>query len=154
MPTRLLLALAILAVVSVGHAPAQRKKSSDVVKATAKADKPADDGKQVVTITLDIEKPWYLFANPVGNKDFEDLAIQVKVSGKQKPESVDVEYPAGEVQKNEQVGDYSIYKGTVTIKATVQRARGDTGPLDVAVQLQAYGPPCSLRPETIKLKVQ
>ena len=51
------------------------------------------------------------------------------------------------------VGDYSIYEGKVEIKATVQRAKGDIGPLEVKVKFQA----CSdvsktcLVPATVKL---
>ncbi len=50
------------------------KTSADVVKATATADKPDADGKQTVTITLNIEKPWHLYANPVEVKELLDSA--------------------------------------------------------------------------------
>ena len=42
---------------TVGSALAQAKKSDSVVKATATADKPDAQGKQTVTITLEIKKP-------------------------------------------------------------------------------------------------
>ena len=80
----------------------------------------------------------------------------VEINAKTKPESVKVEYPKGKVQKDEVVGDYSIYEGKVEIKAKVQRAKGDSSPLEVKVKFQA----CSdvsktcLVPATVKLKVE
>src|SRR5262249_51633681 len=72
------------------------KKSDAVVKADARADKPGADGQQTVTVTLDVSKPWHLYANPVGNKDLADVETTVSVAGKAKVEKV--EYPAGKVK--------------------------------------------------------
>src|SRR4051812_18969818 len=72
---------------------AQGNKSESKVKASATADKPGADGKQVVTITLDIEKGWHTYANPVGLQDLTDTQTTVTVSGKGKPEVIKIEYP-------------------------------------------------------------
>ena len=40
-------------------------------------------------------------------------------------------------KKDKVVGDYNIWEDKVDIKATVQRARGDAGELEVTVKLQA-----------------
>ena len=149
MKTRHLLALLLLAT----PAFAQGTKSDSVVKATAKADKIGDDGKQLVTITLEVDSDYYIYGNPVGNEDFDSNKTSVEVKGKHKPESVKVEYPKSELVKDTVVGDYKILKGKVTIKATVQRAKGDTGDLEVQVKLQACSKSKCLLPATIKLSV-
>ena len=147
-------ALALL-VVLAGHegtALAQAKKSDSVVKVEAKADKPDADGKQTVTITLDIEKPWHIYANQVENDDLDNAKTVVNITSKNKLENVKVTYPAGKVQK-EQTGSYKIYEGKVTIKAQLKRARGDNGPLEVTVKLQACNDKTCLFPVTIKKEV-
>ncbi len=131
-----------------------QKKSDSAVKAKATAGKIDKDGKQVVTITLEIDSKYHLYANPVGQADFADTQTTVTISGKVKPESVKVDYPAGQTKKDKTVGDYKIYKGKVTIKATVQRAKGDTGPLSAAVKVQACTETSCLLPATIKLAVE
>jgi thiol:disulfide interchange protein len=132
---------------------AQGLKSDSVVKAKATADKPVE-GKQVVTITLDIDAKYHLYANPVGNPDYEANQVSVDVKGKDKAlQSVKVDYPAGTLKKDSAVGDYKIYKGKVTIKATVQRAKGDAGALEVAIKLQACSEKACLMPATIKATV-
>jgi thiol:disulfide interchange protein len=136
---------------NAGAAPP--KRSDNVVKAKATASKLGDDGKQVLTITMEIDPKYHLYANPVGHPDFADNETTVSVTGKTKPESVKVDYPAGETKKDKTVGDYKIYKKTVTIKATVQRAKGDTGPLDVVIKVQACDEKACLMPGKIKLSV-
>ena len=149
------LVLSLLAVLvgNAGTALAQAKKSDSVVKVEAKADKPDADGKQTITITLDIEKPWHVYANPVEN---EDLAVNaqtvVNITSKNKLESVKVTYPVGKLYKDE-VAQFKIYEGKVTIKAQVKRARGDNGPLEVTVKLQACNDKSCLFPAKIKKDV-
>ena len=132
------------------------KNSEAVVKVTAKGDKPDMDGKQIVTITLAIDRDWHTYANPVGLDDLQSAETVVEITSKNKPDSVKIAYPKGKVQKDEVVGDYKIYEGKIEIKATVQRAKGDTGALEVKVKFQA----CSdvtktcLIPATVKLSVQ
>ncbi|MFO0926312.1 MAG: protein-disulfide reductase DsbD N-terminal domain-containing protein [Gemmataceae bacterium] len=139
-----LAAAALFAVVS--PASAQGKKSNDVVKATAVAAKAAD-GKHVVTVTLDVDPKYYIYANPVGNADFEPNQTVVQVTGGKVER---VAYPAGEVVKDKIVGDFRIYKGKVTIQATVDRG---AAPLEVAVKLQACSKSACLLPGTVKLSV-
>jgi DsbC/DsbD-like thiol-disulfide interchange protein len=130
---------------------AQLKKSDTVVKAEAKADPVGADGKQLVTITLTIDKGWHLYANPVGNADLADSQTTVSVSSKNKVQDVKVEYPEGKLVKDKVVGDYKTYEGKVTIKATVSRAKGDTEPLDMAVKVQACSESQCLLPATVNL---
>lgn len=134
------------------HVWGAAKKSESVVKASAAAAKPDADGKVVVTITLAIEKPWHTYANPVP-KEFPGLPTVVTVEGKIKPEDVKVEYPTGKVIKDNTVGDYNVYEDKTEIKVTVRRAKGESGPLGVNVQVQACSDKQCLLPSTLKVTV-
>jgi uncharacterized protein YyaL (SSP411 family) len=131
------------------------KKSDSVVKITAKAEpaKPGDDGKQVVTITLTIDKGWHLYANPPGMEDLEAVMTKVSVSSKKELQDVKVEYPEGKEINDPAVGKYKVYEDEVKIKATVQRAAGDTGPLEVTVKFQSCNDKQCLLPATRKVTV-
>src|SRR5882672_57789 len=77
------------------------KKSDSKVKASATATK-ITDGKQTVTITMEIEKGWYLYANPVGSEDFEGNKTNVSIKAKEKV-AAKVKYPEG-TPKVEKIG--------------------------------------------------
>jgi uncharacterized protein YyaL (SSP411 family) len=128
------------------------KKSDGVLKATATADKPVG-GKQTVKVTLTIDRGWHLYANPIGNKDLESAQTTVTVGGKLKPTAVAVDYPKGKVVMDMLVGNYNVFEGTVDIRVTVERAAGDTGPLEVTIKFQACNEKTCLLPATVKLTV-
>ena len=141
------LALLVAFVVPVS---AQPKGSDSVVKATATASKPDADGKETITIILTIDPKYHLYANPVGNADFE--SNQVVVSFKKcTPSKID--YPTGEVKEDKIVGNYKIYKGKTTIKAVVKRPAG-TDPIEVAIKVQACDDKSCLMAATIKVNVK
>jgi hypothetical protein len=155
---RLAVLSACLALLAAGTLiQARAVKSDSVVKVTATATRPDAAGNQVVTLNLDIEKPWHLYANPVGNEDLEDAATVVTVGAREKPEPVKVEYPEGKLVKDPATKDYRIYEGKVTIKAQVRRAKGDTSPLEVSIQVQACKTEgksgACLLPATMKVQV-
>jgi hypothetical protein len=50
-----------------------------------------------------------------------------------------VNYPAGKVKEDKIIGNYNIYVGKVEIPVVVQRAKGDTGPLQVSVTFMTCG---------------
>jgi uncharacterized protein YyaL (SSP411 family) len=129
------------------------KKSDDKVKVSASADKPDAEGKQVVTVTLDVEKGWHVYANPPGNEDLVSVQTTVTVSAKTKPEDVKVEYPPGKEIKDSVLGKYKVYEDKVKIKATVKRAKSDTSPLEVSVKFQACDDMKCLLPATVKVGV-
>ena len=133
---------------------AAAKTSSDMVKVEVAAGKIAADGTQEVTLTLNVEDGWHLYANPVGNDDLASAQTTVKISGATKPKDVKIAYPKGKVVKDATVGDYSTYEGKVVIKARVSRAKDDTGPLEVSIKLQACNEKTCLPPGTVKLKVE
>jgi hypothetical protein len=133
------------------------KESKDAVKITATADKPNAEGLQTVTIAIDIQQPWHLYANPVRNEDMVGSQTVVKLSqaGKNlKPEDVKIKYPAGREVKDPTAGTYWIYEGKVEITAVVQRGKEDTAVLEVAVQLSACDESKCLLPSNVKLKAE
>ncbi len=146
-------ALAILAGLFLCSPAMAEKTSAEVVKATATADKPDADGKQTVTITLVIDKPFHIYANPIDNKDMVREQTELKITAA-KPAKVAVNFPAGKVQKDTVLGDYKIWEGTVTIKADVVRAAGDTGPLAIELTVNACTDKLCLQSGTIKLEVK
>jgi uncharacterized protein len=148
-PVRLSLALAALTLaLTAGPATAQGTKSSDVVKVTASAARPDAEGRQTVTLTFDIQKPWHIYANPVGNEDLKAVQTRVKVDSK--VEKAKFDFPAG---KDARTGDiaYKVYEGKVTIKGQVQRAKGDTKPLTLSIRFQACDDKRCLLPATVKV---
>jgi uncharacterized protein YyaL (SSP411 family) len=134
---------------------AQPKKSDAVVKAkvVVEPEKPGTDGKQVVSVTLTIDKGWHIYANPPGLDDLTSSQTKVSVDAKVKPKEVKVDYPKGEEVVDKVVGKYRVYADKVTIKATVQRAAGDTSPLEVSVKFQACSDKQCLLPATVKVTV-
>ena len=148
--------IAVLATTAAWQAQAGSKlgKSDTKVKATATATKAGADGKQVVTITLDIEKGWHLYANPVNhNNDFLDAnQTVVKIAAKDKLGDVKVMYPAGKT-KIDKKEKYNIYEGTTKIVASVVRVMGDTSPLQITVEVSACDDSVCLAMGKIKLTV-
>jgi DsbC/DsbD-like thiol-disulfide interchange protein len=147
-------AAGLLLVFYTAALPARSTKSDSVVKITAEAGKPDAAGKQVIKLFLTIDKGWHIYANPVGNEDFANAATVVKVTGATPPREVKIDYPAGKVEKDAQIGDYKVYEDKVVITAHVQRAPGDTGPLDVSVSLQSCNAKTCLQPATVKVPVK
>lgn len=134
--------------------PALAQKSDSKVKITAEVSKPDAEGKQVVTLNLTIEKGWHLYANPIGNKDLESAQTKVTLKGGQELKDVKIEYPVGKVHKDSVVGDYSVYEGSVVIKAQVRRASGDASPLEASVAIQSCNDKTCLLPATVKVPVK
>ena len=150
------LAMAALVTAGLSLAPvfAGGKKSDSEVKIAVEAAKPDADGKQLITIKLEINPGWHIYSNPVGNEDLAAAQTVVKVDGKVKPASVKIDYPKAHVIDDKILGKYGTYENKVAIKATVQRAPGDTGPLEVSIRFQACNDRGScLFPATVKRSV-
>jgi DsbC/DsbD-like thiol-disulfide interchange protein len=148
----LLLGAAALILGGGPRASAGDKKESKV-KLTAKATAPDKDGTQTVTITMEIEKDWHTYANPVLNEDLEAAQTTVKVTSSGKLQDVKVAYPPGK-RYVEGKDTMQVYEGKVDIVATVKRAPGDTGPLDVSVKYMVCNKSMCLPPEQVKLQVK
>ena len=125
------------------------KKSESVVRAKVAAAKPDADGKQVLTVTLIMDKDWHTYANPVP-KDFPGEPTLLLVS-RAKAEDVTVDTPKGDRQATPPSAT-TVYDDTVDIKVTVKRAK-DAGPLELQVKVQACSDKQCLLPSTLKLNV-
>jgi hypothetical protein len=134
---RALFGLLLMTVMPAGLlAQPEKIKTATHVKVRAEATKPAD-GRQTVRIELEIDPDYYL----IGNQVPELLApsgFRVSFLVKEMPVAADIVYPPGTLKKNDIIGDYTKYRGKVVTTATVQRAAGDTGPLEVVLWMQGY----------------
>jgi DsbC/DsbD-like thiol-disulfide interchange protein len=128
---------------------AKARRSDAVVKVSAKVDKPDAEGKQVLTVTLQIDDQWHIYANTLP-KDFPGVATSIKVNARSKLEDVKVDYPEGKWIKE---GEYKAFEGTVPIKVALRRSKGDTSPLEVAVSFQSCTKTSCLFPVTVKQTV-
>jgi DsbC/DsbD-like thiol-disulfide interchange protein len=128
------------------------KKEPSPTKVSATATRPDADGNQVVTVTLEIDKPWHVYANPTGNEMVESNKTTVAVSSKTKLEEAKIAYPPGKpyVAFGEK---FFIYEDKVSITARIRRAKGDTGPLDVTITYMNCTDKTCLKPATVKLAV-
>jgi hypothetical protein len=134
---------------------AQIRNSADVVKATATLEAPDKDGKRALTVTLTIDAPWHVYANPV---DYDDLipaqtTVEVFAGGKKVPAAVD--YPKGTAEKDVKGNEYRVYEKQVIIKGVAKP--GEASELEVRIKVQA----CTagengrcLLPATIKVPVK
>jgi hypothetical protein len=110
--------------------------SDSVVKIQAKASPVDEKGFQKIRITLKIADGWRVFANPAGD-ELKAGELKIKVTSKKRLDKVQLQYPPGKKQKDPLIGTWMSYQGEVTIKGTVRRAKGDTGPLEVRVDYQS-----------------
>lgn len=130
------------------------------VTVSASATMPDADGKQTVTVTLDIDKGWRILANPVGKERFESWRTVVSLKPAIKPASLRIEYPPGKLFRDPQApeADFRYYDGKTEIKAFLQRSPGDKGPIEVEVVFVAasdgvQGETTLFFPKQLKLKV-
>lgn len=125
-------------------------RSDAKVKLTAVPGKVDSSGKQTITLKLEIEKGWHLYANPVANENFEPNQTIVKVYGGVQEAATKVVYPKGHeyVVNKEKI---LIYEGATQIGVTVQRLNND--PIDVHVKVFACDDKACLPPGNLKVKV-
>ena len=145
------LVLPALLLAQNGPAP----KSDAIVKVAAKLspEAPGAEGKQVLTLNLEIEDGWHIYANPPGNEDFVSVQTTVDLSSTKPLQAVKVQYPKGKLINDSVVGKYMVYEGKQAIKATVTRAPGDSGPLELTLKFQPCNEKQCLLPATKKLTV-
>lgn len=129
----------------------EKVTSANKVKATATSAKADSGGEQVITVKLVVEKGWHLYANPVNHEDFESNRTVVTVKADGKPVPAKVTYPKGRAYKDGN-GTYNVYEGETLIRAVVNR--GDAGPLQVHIQVNACDDRKCLPPGVITLKVE
>ena len=143
------LAVACL-LVCVSESPAAPPPSH--VKATATADKDAPPGKRIITLTLDIDNGWIVFANPVGPPDLRFARTLVTVKSKPGIKDVRVSYPRGRLVKDALLGDYRIYEGRVTIRITAD-VKDPTKPIELLLKCHPFSEAMGALPQRIRLRV-
>jgi hypothetical protein len=131
-------------------APKSPRESADVVTADLKLDPPAADGTRAFSVTLTVEKPWHVYANPVGNDTLKASETRVEVVAGEKSVEAAVEYPKGTLAKDTTAGEYRIYEGTVKLTGKLGGGKTD-GPLEVRVRVIACKEGVCLLPSVLKL---
>lgn len=126
-------------------------KSGNVVKVTAKLEHPAP-GKDVVVVHFEVQKPWHIYANPIGNEGLagSETSIKVLAKGAKANPKQSVDYPAGKdyVLLGEKL---KIYEGSFDIRTTVEREAGATGALEAVVRISACDDKSCLLPDVIRI---
>ncbi len=137
---------------------ADPKKDEDPVQLAATLDPklPGPDGKQTLTITLDIAKGWHAYAHQPGNESLTPTSVAV--TSKAKLEDVKVTYPPGTEYRDPTVETpIRTYEGKTAIRVSLSRpivnGKPDAGPIEVAVRYQVCDDKRCLLPKTVKLKV-
>ncbi len=131
----------------------KKVNSADRVKTTVTAAKPDASGQQVITLKLAIEKGWHLYANPVGNEDFEANRTNGTVKSNGKTVPAKVTYPRGK-SRTDSIGTYNVYEGEAIIRAVVNRGDNVSEPLQINIQVSACNESVCLPPGVITVKVQ
>ena len=122
---------------------------TDVVKVSASV-LPAGKFRIDVEIHLEIAEGWHVNANPAS----QDMLIPTSVSldPDAPAELVSVDYPEGELVHFDFSGEsLSMYEGTVTIPARLQRKSDE--PLDLEIRYQACNDLICLEPTTTKVRL-
>lgn len=128
------------------------KNSASEVKIAAAASKADASGKQTITVTIDINKGWYIYANPVQNKEFETTQTVVKIYADGKEVDAKVEYPEGEAKSTGEI-KYAVYTKQAVIKAHINRP-ADAKNLEVRVRINTCNVEgLCLLPSTVKVSV-
>jgi hypothetical protein len=122
----------------------------DPVKVAASAGKPGDDGQTTVTVKLNIDKNWHIYANPVELEDLAPAQTTVTVKSAGKKIAAKVKYPAGIPHDEKGIGKFKVYEGNITIEA---RVPSSAAPLEVSVMFQACDAKQCLLPKTVKIKL-
>lgn len=132
---------------------AQGSDSSKVVKVEIAKDPATTAEERFVIVTLSVEAGYHVYANPVVNPDLASVqtSVSIKADGKSIPAKV--EYPAGKLVKDNIVGDYATYEGTIKIKLRVAVPKNQTSPLDVVVKYQACSKKSCLAPAVATLQL-
>ena len=128
-------ATSVFVVLLVCVAFAQTEKPPQPVQVSAQLGKPDAEGRQVLTVTITIEKGWHIYANPAGATGPIPTTIRVETATPLR--EVQVAYPPGKAKT--QAGEtFRVYENTVVIPVRIQRTvvngQPDTSPLTVTIR--------------------
>jgi hypothetical protein len=148
------LSAAVLAWCLVPTTNAGEGKGASVVKASATATNPDTEGRQDITIQLDIKEGYRILANPVQNADLDAVQTTVTIASAKKLQDVKIEYPPGKRKALGRDEYFYVYEGKIKIKAFVKRSEGDTTPLDATIRCFPRNEDRVCLPERIKLQIK
>ena len=106
----------IASVLFCPHSDCGESRSSDFVRATIKSYDLDLQGNIRFEVALKIKKDWYMYANPVGNKNLNSLSTTLQIISKSKSK-FNIEYPSGS-KKIEGDSSYYIYQQDESIFVT------------------------------------
>jgi len=152
-PAMLLLSALLISFQVAYSVNAQGSDSSKVVKVEITKDPSTTAEEKFVTITLSVEAGYHIYANPVVNPDLASVQTSVSIKAEGKSIPIKVEYPMGKLIKDDVVGDYATYEGTIKIKLRVAVPKNQTSPLDVVVKYQACSKKSCLAPAVATLQL-
>lgn len=134
---RRMAALGILSVAFVVNAlvHAGETGSATKVKVSARSGKIDSEGKQVVILTMKIDKAWHIYANPTQHETYESARTVVKVAAGARPIEAKVSYPAGKLHVDGE-DRFMTYMDSVDIPVQIQRTASD-GPVEISVRFVA-----------------
>lgn len=124
----------LLVVVAAVPFAAGGGKEAAKVKFAVSAGPVAASGLQTVTVNLEIDKGWHIYANPIKNQDFAEAQTTIKVRSNDKLAGVKVLYPEGKLYTDKKTKlTFQVYEDRVAIPVQVQRTVGSVAPLEVEV---------------------
>jgi hypothetical protein len=140
-----------LAVEPKTPAPKAVRESADVVRAEVKLAAPAADGSRPFTVTLTVDAPYHVYANPPGNDTLDASKTTVTVFAGTKQLDATVTYPSGAPAKDATAGAYRVYEGSVRLTGTLP-AGVAVGEVEVRVRLIACREGTCLLPSTLRVR--
>jgi hypothetical protein len=136
--------------------PGVQEEEPVKLSATVSPEKPSADGRQTITVTLEVGRGWHAYANPAGLDNL--IPTTVQVSAKAKLEEVKVDYPPGKKVIDPALEQpVQVYEGKTPIKVNIRRpllgGKPDDSPLELSIKYQVCNDKLCLPPKTVKLQV-
>ncbi len=110
------------------------------VQMSATIKKLGQTGQQQVVIKLTIKQGIHIYAGHVGSEMLKSNATRVALKNADKTLiAAKVDYPTGMKMENEFLGDFFVYKDTVTIRVTIDRKDNNT-PITIQCRVMGFHP--------------
>jgi hypothetical protein len=143
----------LLTVAGALASPALGQGSLTKITVKTSASKPDAKGFEEITLDIDIDKGWHIYANAPRHDQVESNKTVVSIVAP-KVEEVTIKYPDGQIRKDtdgEKEIEYRVYEGTVRV--TVRLKRIEANPLEVHLLVYACNKSVCLPKGLMKLKI-
>lgn len=126
------------------------------VKVTAQLGPLNETNEQTLTVTLEIDKGWHIYAHKPGIPGL--IGTTVTTTAEPQLQVLEVKYPEGTEVRDEVLNaTYRQYAGATQIQLRLRRVisqgKRDVTPLSVLVRFQCCNEKTCLPPQTLKLNV-